>query len=290
MAQTIAQFQKSTTGRTIPARTLETEWKRIQFLLGASVSPSLGERTAARLFLTPERRARPESENALLARARAFRVHGLAAWRWGSGPPVLLVHGWEGRGAQLGAFVAPLVEHGFSVVAFDAPAHGASPGLRANVHDFADAVAAVSDRVGSPHAIIAHSFGAIGTLLAVRGGVTPERLVLVAPSSPLERLTAFQNVLDVPDDVLHGMRRRVERRVGASFEDVEGPNLVKSLTIPGLVVHDAQDREAPWRISDEVVRAWPGSSLLTTQGLGHRRILKDAAVVERVASFVEQTA
>src|SRR5205814_10403776 len=109
-----------------------------------SMSASIAERTAARLFTTPHRAPRPEQENLLLARARAFRVDGLAAWRWGSGSPVLLVHGWEGRGAQLGAFVDPLLARGFSVVTFDASAHGASPGMLATASDFADCVGRVS--------------------------------------------------------------------------------------------------------------------------------------------------
>ncbi|MFP2912939.1 hypothetical protein ACLESD_49620, partial [Pyxidicoccus sp. 3LFB2] len=41
----------------------------------------------------------------------------VAVWSWGEGPRVLLVHGWSGYGGQLTAFVAPLVEAGFSVVA-----------------------------------------------------------------------------------------------------------------------------------------------------------------------------
>ncbi|HEX3597092.1 MAG TPA: alpha/beta fold hydrolase [Polyangiaceae bacterium] len=285
MAQALVQTQKSTTGRT-----LDAEWKRIQFLVGSFVSPAMAERTAARLFLTPAGSARSEAENELLARARAFRVKGLAAWRWGSGPPVLLVHDWEGRGAQLGAFVSPLVARGFSVVTFDAPAHGASPGLRATVSDFANAVTAMSDRLGTPRAVVAHAFGALGSLVAVQRGVVPKALVLIAPPSSVERLASFQNLLDVPDDVLHGMRRRVERRSGASFDDVESASLVKGLTVPGLVVHDVLDREAPWRIGHDTARVWTGATLHTTKGLGHRRILKDAAVVERVTDFVAQAA
>jgi len=37
-----------------------------------------------------------------------------------------MVHGWNGRGAQLGAFAPELVRVGFRVVTFDTPAHGRS--------------------------------------------------------------------------------------------------------------------------------------------------------------------
>ena len=43
-------------------------------------------------------------------------------YSWGSGPTVLLVHGWEGRGSQLSAFAPALVKAGFRVVAVDMPA------------------------------------------------------------------------------------------------------------------------------------------------------------------------
>src|SRR5262245_52160518 len=99
--------------------------------LMSALAPALAARLAERLFLTPPRRARRSAaEIDLLARARArpVRVGGrrIETWRWGAGPDVLLVHGWGGRGAQLSAFVAPLVARGFFVVRFD------GPGLRAS--------------------------------------------------------------------------------------------------------------------------------------------------------------
>jgi pimeloyl-ACP methyl ester carboxylesterase len=285
MAQAVVEFEKSTTGRSV-----STEWRRLQLLVGACLSPNLAERTAARLFATPERAPRPQYENQLLARARPFRVQGLAAWRWGSGPPVLLVHDWEGRGAQLGAFVSPLVASGFSVVAFDAPAHGASPGLRSGVRDFADGIVALGDRIGAPRAIVAHSFGVLGTLVAMRRGLGTKALALLAPPSPVDRLTAFRNELDLPDELFTGVRRRVERRAGATLDDLETKSLARELAMPALIVHDRNDDEASWRIGNELSLMWPGAMLHTTEGLGHRRILTDAGVVDRVAQFVATTA
>src|SRR5215468_5695279 len=87
---------------------------------------SLSARWAERIFLTPPRQPRTRAERALLAGARNCRIRGpmgeIAAWRWGKGPAILLVHGWGGHAARLGRFVGPLEEAGFSVIAFDAPA------------------------------------------------------------------------------------------------------------------------------------------------------------------------
>src|ERR1700745_2707030 len=85
-----------------------------------AVSEDLGTSLAERLFTSPRRHRRPEREHRVLASARRLandvalrspRWRGehrrVAAWRWGHGPAVLLVHGWEGRGSQLGALVQP---------------------------------------------------------------------------------------------------------------------------------------------------------------------------------------
>jgi pimeloyl-ACP methyl ester carboxylesterase len=55
---------------------------------------------------------------------------------------------------------------------------------------------------------------------------------------------------------------------------------------PLLLVHDRQDAETSWADSAAIAQAWPGSRLVTTTGLGHRRILRDPAVVAEVVGFV----
>src|SRR5262245_30745683 len=96
----------------------------------STLAPTRAAGLAERLFLTPPRSRRPAAETTLLAAAHSHpcRVGGrrIHVSMWGAGPAVLLVHGWGGRGTQLGAFVEPLVADGFSVVAFDAPGHGES--------------------------------------------------------------------------------------------------------------------------------------------------------------------
>src|SRR6478735_2928342 len=91
----------------------------------------LGE-LAASVYLRPMRATRKmPRELAYLETARRFVLPTssgeLAAWQWGEAerPLVGVLHGWEGHGAQLGAFAAPLVAAGFRVLAFDAPGHGA---------------------------------------------------------------------------------------------------------------------------------------------------------------------
>src|ERR1044071_921653 len=160
------------------------------------VSEELGTDLAARWCASPRRHRRPDREREILATGRPFAIdvtlraprwrgqrRRIAAWRWGYGPTVLLIHGWEGRGSQLGAFVDPLVRAGLSVVAFDAPGHGDSPGHQLFLTEMADCIVDIARAVGPLHAIIAHSFGGAAALLAhQRGGVDAPRNVMIAPN------------------------------------------------------------------------------------------------------------
>lgn len=90
------------------------------------------------------------------------------------------MHGWHGRGAQLGAFAAPLVAAGFRVVAFDAPAHGRTPGASTNLPEVSEALLKVAAAFAPLHGVIAHSFGVASTLTAMTQGLAPQRVVAVS--------------------------------------------------------------------------------------------------------------
>ena len=132
-----------------------------------AVSPVLAAKLAVRAMFRTRRRPGADWERGVVERAERLVVQGpmgaLAVQRWGKGPLVVLVHGWNGRGSQLGAFVEPLLQAGFQVVAFDAPGHGASAGSTSSLVDFANAFDAVVDAVKpflQPlHGVVAHSMG-----------------------------------------------------------------------------------------------------------------------------------
>jgi len=52
------------------------------------------------------------------------------------------------------------------------------------------------------------------------------------------------------------------------------------------VIHDREDAEVPWQEGAIIAQAWPGATLSTTSGLGHRRIVRDRHVVREAVNFV----
>ena len=262
---------------------------RIFFSIVGRLSPALAGRLAADLFARPRRHARPVRERELISRGEPVALpDGLRATAWGAGPAVLLVHGWEGRGAQLGAFVDPLVAAGHRVVALVGPAHGDSPGRTTTGPEFARAMAHVREAIGPLAAIVGHSFGGFTSLLAISRGLSTERLVVIAaPSSVPEILDEFMRQIALPQRAGAALVRTLEQRVGATMESFDVASFAHAVRIPVLVVHDTTDAEVPYAEGARLAELL-GARLVTTSGLGHRRVLFAPEVVGAVVEFIEE--
>lgn len=261
------------------------------------VSPSLASELALRAFLTPSRAPRPERERALLEVAKPLPISAgglpLAAWSWGERedgrprPTVLLMHGWAGRGSQLGSLVAPLVNRGRRVVTWDAPAHGDSPGRTTTLAQMAEVLRTVADRVGPVEAIVAHSFGGAASTIALARGMDVKRAVYIAPLFTIgATVDRFAKGLGLSRVAATQFEQMLAHANMARRDDLEGRALAPAMTLPLLVVHDRDDKEVPYADGVATVRKWPGARLLTTGGLGHRRVLGDADVINAVVEYV----
>ena len=175
------------------------------------ISPTAAAWLAERLFFTARRSRLSADGRAFLATGRRFtlEVEGrrVVGWRWGSAntPLVYLVHGWGSRGTRLGAFIEPLLAAGYGVVTYDAVGQGESARGMTSMPEFARSLAAVVQREGTPHAIVAHSMGCAGTTLALSWGleVGGGRLVFLAPAAdPPAWVAPFARQLGLTPDVM----------------------------------------------------------------------------------------
>ena len=283
-------MQKSTSvrSRELPSR---VRLMRPALATLSAISPALAASVAERLFLTPPRHPQPPHELGALALARRAIVDHdaspITTWTWGQGPAILLVHGWGGRGAQLASFVPSLVAGGHSVVTFDAPGHGTSPARESSIVAFIDAIHAVDRALGPVRGVIAHSIGAAATARALREGLRAGAAVFVAPPADLTlHADLMLETLGFGRRARALMRDRVEHRLGVPWSTLDVAGFAPAMRTPLLVVHDREDADVPWQEGAIIAQAWPGATLVTTSGLGHRRIVRDADVVRDAVEFV----
>jgi pimeloyl-ACP methyl ester carboxylesterase len=268
---------------------------RAVFRTVGSVAPELAARWAETIFCTPPRHQPREADEAFLATGRGFTVPSegeeLAAWEWGSGRTVMLAHGWGSRAGRFRVMGQVLVEQGFRVVAYDAPAHGRSSGRLTSLVEFARALRAVGDAVGPVYALVGHSLGGAAVVLALRDGLAAQRAVLIAAPADVTRFSAaFAHQLRLPPAVSTAMQRNLELRLQARWDELHLPTIARGLGAAALVVHDRDDHDVPYGQAEEIAAAWPGARLMATKGLGHRAVLRDAGVVEATATFLASAA
>jgi pimeloyl-ACP methyl ester carboxylesterase len=286
---TVAGSEKSTTVRPRPPRKLR--FIRSSFAALEPVAPGMGGRWAERLWFTVPngRRPAPRGGSGFEVRTQGRIVRG---WVWGDGPVVYLVHGWGGNAGQFDAFVQPLATAGFTVVAHDAPSHGSSGpghlGPRAStIYESAQSLDAVAARYGPAHAVVSHSLGSMAAALAsARGWLGTRRWVMVAPMvNVADAASVFAGRLRLGRRTRERMVRRIERRLGESFDLFDIDRLLDPADRPPLLaIHDRDDQETSYAATEALVAGWPDGELVSTRGLGHRRILRDPDVVRTVTS------
>jgi pimeloyl-ACP methyl ester carboxylesterase len=265
----------------------------VRFAASALLFPELAGAWAERLFLTPPRNGNAAAALDLIdARASMFEHKGrhIATWRWGArdAPAVILAHGWGGYAAQMRAFVFPLLSAGYQVIAYDQPAHGVSEGRLTGLPDFADLLADLAWHHGEARAFIGHSLGgAAGALALATGRVRFDKVVLVSPPADLVGYSRrFARWYWMPEAVRRAMQSAIEERYGVLWENLEVARLASRLRAPALVIHDRDDRMVPWTQGAQVAHLWPGARLMSTDGLGHGRILGNEAVTRAAADFI----
>lgn len=209
-------------------------------------------------------------------------------------PAAYLVHGWGGYWQQLASYVGPLTGLGYRVVVHDAPSHGDTPagayGPRSSrVMELALAHSIVVGRHGPPSLTVAHSLGAMAVLWAAQHHRTPTgALVTIAAATDLDALLdTFCRVVGLGPRSRDHLVGRIERTTGHDRVEFAGTTLARAGTdaVPLLAVHDATDAESPPAVSAQLVDQWPRATLMLTDGLGHRRVIRDPGVVERVSRF-----
>ncbi len=286
-------------GRSVPSAVRHAPWPvRGFFQVIGRVMPGTVGRWTARRMITPQRRrasgVESEVPDAGAARELVLDCGGLQlrGRQWGpvGRPPVLLAHGWEGRAEDLSRFVGPLLRHGFQVVAMDAPAHGRSAGTRTDVQHYARALACIADRLGPLHAVVAHSIGAAAA--SVYLGELDGRaraLALIAPGGDLlDETRRVAAAIGLPPAALARLQAFLSGHFGRPLAACSTRRAVRAIAVPALVLHDEDDRVVPVADGRAVAQALPAARFVPTRGLGHRRILRDPAVIDAVVGFCVQ--
>jgi pimeloyl-ACP methyl ester carboxylesterase len=132
--------------------------------------------------------------------------------------------------------------------------------------------------------------GGAATTLAMGRGLSVGRVVFLAPAAdPAGYSERFAELIGLTPGVLARMKRSIERRFGQPWDSFDVLRAAATMTAPLLVFHDRDDRDVAWIDGAAIADRWPGAELVSTEGLGHRRIVHDPDVVSRAVAFLAQS-
>lgn len=211
-------------------------------------------------------------------------------YRYGEGTKrILLVHGWSGRGTQLFTLANYLVSQNYQVISFDAPAHGKSEGNKTYMKEFVECIREIQTQLGEFDGVIGHSLGAMSVINAVRLGFKTPYLVCIAGGDLVKDIIDdFINKMQMNQIVWNSVHTYLQQKLKESTEEYSASVAVKNIHQPILIIHDTEDIDVPVAAAHNIHKHAPNSELLITEGLGHRRILADKAVIDRIGAFISK--
>jgi len=271
---------------------------RIYFTLLSRLFPFLAVASAHRLFHYPVNTKRKNRNEVALPAAYIFDITlyddlTLQGYQWGNNdhPTVLLVHGWSTTSRSMSHFTDILLKHNYQVISYDALRHGESKAKHSDLASWADSVRAVMKHIGPVECIVAHSFGGAAVTVASKLGLATRKLVFVAPIHDISSVADnFATHLHIPLNIVKEMRyytweqnKTHFEKYGTNWQDI----VISDFHVPTLLFHDKEDKEIGIEHSEQICKMWPWATLVPTEGLGHRKILDDEGVAERLLAFIQ---
>lgn len=206
-----------------------------------------------------------------------------------SSKKVLLVHGWSGRGTQLCKIADEMIRLGYSTVSFDAPAHGKSPGNSTIMVDFIASVMEIDKQFGPFEIAIGHSLGGMTVMNAIKEGFQVKKAVIIGSGDIVQDITDdFIAKLGLKPEISKLLCERFENKYGGIMDDYSAYKAAETTLIPTLVIHDENDPEVPVKAGIHIHQHLKNGELMLTKRLGHRKILADHQVIEKITNFIEK--
>ena len=262
----------------------------------ASISPKLSILFAAKLFSTPIKHKIPKRELEMDRKSvqKLIEIPSInkkvMLYQYGeSDKKIILSHGWSGRGTHLFKIADELLKAGYSTISFDAPAHGKSPGNTTLMSEFVATILEIEKQFGPFEAAVGHSLGGMSLLNAAKRGLAINRLAIIGSGDIIQDiLDDFVAKMELKPSTSTQLRLHFEKKLGEEMDSYSAYKSAMGVSIPVLVIHDKNDSEVPVTAAIHIHKHLKNGELFLTEGLGHRKILGNSEVIEKVVRFINR--
>lgn len=260
------------------------------------ISPKLAILFAAKLFTTPIKHKLPKREmhmekNSLQSKLLVPSINKeIIIYEYGNSErKILLVHGWSGRGTQLFKIADKLIENGYKTISFDAPAHGKSKGKTTLMTEFIASILEIDKKFGPFEFAIGHSLGGMSILNALKDKLNIKRGVVIGSGNIIQDIiNDFVKKIELNQNLALKLKEYFEKKYGEPMEKYASSYNAQSIKQPILIIHDKNDGEVSIDAAYQINKSLKNSVLFETEGLGHRKILGDKIVINKIITFLKE--
>lgn len=260
------------------------------------ISTNLVTLFAARLFTTPLKHKIPKrefhmNENSIQKTILIPTINKeIVVYEYGkSDKKVLLVHGWSGRGTQLVKIADELIELGYSTISFDAPAHGKSKGNSTIMTEFIASILVLEQQFGPFEFAIGHSLGGMSILNAIKQSLHVKKAVIIGSGDIIQDIIDdFVQKLKIKPNIGELLRNHFERKYNQKMNDYSASEAAKTVKIAVLIIHDTDDTDVNVKAAHHIKENLLYSEMMITTGLGHRKILGNKEVINKIVEFIQK--
>jgi pimeloyl-ACP methyl ester carboxylesterase len=259
------------------------------------LNPYWGMRLAAFFFSKPFRYKRPKRELPIFSRAQrsTYLVQKLNKTVWcyhwsGKGPKIVLVHGWSSRATNFYEIIEKLILLDYNVYAFDAVAHGESKGIITNIPELIKTLEELIQEWGPVEAILGHSGGGFASAYVVAQNPRIKKLILISPFNKVtDVFKKYFEMIQLGEKARLLMIGYFTKLTGKKVQELSGELSAQAIRAKTLVIHDRNDKEVQVEDSIDIAKNLKNGQLILTEGLGHRRILRDEMVINKLVNFLK---
>lgn len=259
-----------------------------------AISPKLAMLFAAKLFVRPIKHKIPKREIHMVQKSSQSKLFvpslkkNIVVYNYGeSDKKILLVHGWSGRGTQLVKIADEMLKLGYSTISFDAPAHGKSEGKTTIMTEFIASILEIEKQYGPFEFAIGHSLGGMSILNAIKQNLNVKKAIIIGSGDIIQDvINDFIQKLQLKPKIGLQLKNYFEKKYNEPMENYSASFSAKSVTIPVLIIHDKDDNDVALKAAHNIHKHLKNSTIMITEGLGHRKILGDSKVIEIIKEFI----
>ena len=257
------------------------------------VNAKFAAETAYTLFSSPREgllKTIPTFLTSSETRKIRYLNHTIQTYKWqGNKETILLIHGWESNANRWKGVIETLKDHGYTIIALDAPGQGLSSGKELNAVLYAEFINEVSNEF-KPDYFIGHSLGGM-TMFYYLSRFQPKHLKKVlslgAPNRFLRITDNYRDLVAMSKKSYKEFLNEFPKRFNVNPAEFNTEVFINNIdtNIPIGIIHDDLDKVVPYNDALQIIEKHPRIKLLTTHNLGHS--LYDPLVNEQIIYFLE---